>query len=66
MIARVGEIIMNFEIITGASTTWSRAWPRHFKLVDASASFLLNFMTVCLDNRGTGKTDAPTNHTALR
>jgi 3-oxoadipate enol-lactonase len=61
MIARVGEIIMNFEIMgQGASTTlvsgmasdissWSMQVP----------SFSLNFMTVCLDNRGTGKTDAP-------
>lgn len=61
MIARVGEIIMSFEINgQGTSTTlisgmasdissWSMQVP----------SFSLNFMTVRLDNRGSGKTDAP-------
>lgn len=61
MIARVGEIIMNFEIrgkgqpttlLSGMASnisTWSLQVP----------SFALNLMTICLDNRGTGKTDAP-------
>lgn len=61
MIARVGEIIMNFEIngkgapatlISGMASdisTWSMQAP----------SFALNFLTVRFDNRGTGKTEAP-------
>src|SRR5512137_2436275 len=61
MIARVGKIIMNFEIKGGAQpvtmisglasdmSSWSLQVP----------SFSLNFMTILLDNRGTGKTDAP-------
>ncbi|MDD1746448.1 MAG: alpha/beta hydrolase [Methanomassiliicoccales archaeon] len=61
MIARVGKIIMNFDIKGGGQpltmisgmasdlSSWSLQVP----------SFALNFMTICLDNRGTGKTDTP-------
>jgi len=61
LIARIGEIVMNFEIngmgqpttmISGIASdisSWSLQVP----------SFALNVMTICLDNRGSGKTDAP-------
>jgi 3-oxoadipate enol-lactonase len=61
LIARVGEIIMNFEIngkgapatlISGIASdisTWSMQ----------ASSFALNFLTIRFDNRGAGKTEAP-------
>jgi 3-oxoadipate enol-lactonase len=61
LIARVGKIIMNFEIkgagqpvtmISGMASglsSWSLQVP----------SFALNFMTIILDNRGAGKSDSP-------
>jgi 3-oxoadipate enol-lactonase len=61
MIAKVGKIVMNFEIkgkgapatlISGMASGMS-AWALQVP------SFSMSFMTVCLENRGTGKTDAP-------
>jgi 3-oxoadipate enol-lactonase len=61
LIARIGEIVMSFEIngmgqpttmisgIASGISSWSLQVP----------SFALNAMTICLDNRGAGKTDAP-------
>ena len=61
MIARVGKIIMSFEIkggqqpvtmISGMASDMS-AWSLQ------APSFALNFMTILVDNRGSGKTDTP-------
>jgi len=61
MIARVGEIVMNFEIKgRGAPTTLISGMASDMSAWSLQVpSFTMNFMTICLENRGTGQTDAP-------